>query len=83
MGFKIGPLFADSREFAEALFLAVCEAARGEPVFLDVPEANAAAVALAEQNGMHKVFETARMYTRFEPDVSLGRTFGVTTFELG
>ncbi len=82
-GFKIGPLFADGREFAEALFLAMCEAARGEPVFLDVPEANSAAVALAEQNGMRKVFETARMYTRFEPDISLDRTFGVTTFELG
>jgi hypothetical protein len=82
-GFKIGPLFADTIHSAEALLVAVCDRARGEPVFLDVPEANPAAVALAEHHGMRKVFETARMYTKFEPEISLERTFGVATFELG
>ncbi|MGA2404013.1 MAG: GNAT family N-acetyltransferase [Syntrophobacteraceae bacterium] len=82
-GFKIGPLFADTIDSAEALLAALCERASGEPVFLDVPEANPAAVALAESHGMRKVFETARMYTKSEPEISLARTFGVTTFELG
>ncbi len=82
-GFKIGPLFADTIHCAEALLVAECERASGEPVFLDVSEANPAAVALAESHGMRKVFETARMYTKFEPEISLERTFGVTTFELG
>ncbi|MGH8045859.1 MAG: GNAT family N-acetyltransferase, partial [Chthoniobacterales bacterium] len=40
-GFKIGPLFADDAEIAEALFLALCERTNGQPVFLDVPEVNA------------------------------------------
>lgn len=37
---------------------------------------------LAESHGMRKVFETARMYAKFEPEISVDRTFGVSTFEL-
>ncbi len=83
MGFKIGPLFADSAALAEKLFLALCRMVPGEPVFLDVPEPNAGAVALAERYGMKRVFETARMYTKGEPSLPLENIFGVTTFELG
>ena len=82
-GFKIGPLFADNIDSAKSQFEALCERASGQPVFLDVPQANPAAVGLAESYGMRKVFETARMYTKFEPKICLNRTFGVTTFELG
>lgn len=83
-GFKIGPLCADSPEVAEELMHAL----RGrvpsdEPVFLDVPEPNAAAVALAERHGMHACFETARMYTGADPGLPLARQYGITTFELG
>lgn len=83
-GFKIGPLFADTPQLAEVLFLAMKAQTRGnEPVFLDVPEINQAAVDLAQRFGMMPVFETARMYTQAAPDLSLSRTFGITTFELG
>ena len=46
-GFKIGPLVADDRAAAEAVFDALIAAVGGGEVFLDVPEANRAAVALA------------------------------------
>jgi len=83
-GFKIGPLCAESPEVAEELMLAL----RGrvpadEPVFLDVPEPNTAAVALAERHGMRACFETARMYTGEDPGLPLARQYGITTFELG
>ena len=83
-GFKIGPLCAESPQVAEELM----QALRGrvpadEPVFLDVPEPNAAAVALAERHGMHACFETARMYTGEDPGLPLARQYGITTFELG
>jgi len=83
-GFKIGPLCAESPEVAEELMLAL----RGrvpadEPVFLDVPEPNTAAVALAERHGMRACFETARMYTGEDPGLPLERQYGITTFELG
>lgn len=83
-GHKIGPLYADSRGTAEALFNALCAAApAGGPVFLDVPEPNAAAVGLAEAAGLKPAFETARMYTGPEPAIDKAGLFGVTTFELG
>jgi hypothetical protein len=83
-GYKIGPLFADTPELAEQLFTALQgEAPQGAPLFLDVPEPNEAALALAERHQLRQCFETARMYTAGEPEISLARTYGITTFELG
>lgn len=82
-GFKVGPLFADGPAEAEALYRALASHAVGHPVFLDVPEPNAEAVALARRHAMAPVFETARMYTKEDPDVPLHEIYGVTTFELG
>jgi len=87
---KIGPLFADTPEVAEALFRALVAglAAASGPgaafdVALDVPEPNAAAVALAERHGMKPSFETARMYTGPVRDIDLATVYGITSFELG
>jgi ribosomal protein S18 acetylase RimI-like enzyme len=83
-GYKIGPLFADNSETAETLFLALKSKAKiKEPIFLDTPEVNKAAVSLAERNNMKVVFETARMYKGETPDMPLERIFGVTSFEVG
>jgi len=83
-GFKIGPLFADSPEIAESLFGALQACVPPEAaVYLDTPEANPAAVALAQRHGMRVAFETARMYKGGTPKLPLPRLFGVTTFELG
>ena len=82
-GFKIGPLFADDERTAERLFAGLLARAPGAPVFLDTPEANPAALALAARHAMTPVFETARMYKNGAPRMRLERWFGVTTFELG
>ena len=83
-GWKIGPLFADGERIAEGLFLALCSRTRAEEaVYLDLPEVNPAAMALAQRHHMHPVFETARMYTGRPPAVHLHGLYGVTTFELG
>jgi GNAT superfamily N-acetyltransferase len=82
-GYKIGPLFADSEEIAEMIYSALASVAGQEPIFLDVPELNKAAVALAQSHGMKEVFGTARMYTKKVPKLPLDQIFGVTTFELG
>jgi len=82
-GYKIGPLFADAPEIAERLFLGLAAQAKGAPVFLDPPQPNAAAVAMAERFGMTPVFETARMYKGRALDLPLDRIYGITTFELG
>ncbi|MFT5195973.1 MAG: GNAT superfamily N-acetyltransferase [Cellvibrionaceae bacterium] len=83
-GYKIGPLFADSSELAEQLFIALkSHASEDVPVFLDIPTVNAAAIDLVKRHSMTAVFETARMYTGKIPKLPISRLYGVTTFELG
>jgi hypothetical protein len=81
-GFKVGPLFADSKEIAQELLSGLADHANGQ-VFIDVPEPNLDAVDLVQSSGMKKVFETARMYNRNIPRLPLGRVYGATTLELG
>ncbi|MCE7029901.1 GNAT family N-acetyltransferase [Jiella avicenniae] len=84
VGFKIGPLFAETPEIASSLFDALVRSVPpDEAVVLDVPEPNGAAVALAETRGLAPVFETARMVRGAAPSLPLDEIFGVTSFELG
>jgi GNAT acetyltransferase-like protein/acetyltransferase (GNAT) family protein len=80
---RIGPLFADGPDDARALFAALTADAAGREVAIDVPETNAAGIALAEAAGFTPSFETARMYTGPVRDYAQDRVFGVTTLELG
>ena len=82
-GHKIGPLIAPDAASATALATALLASVPAGPVFLDVPEPNRAAVALAESLGLTPGFETARMYTGAAPKLQMDRIFGITTFELG
>jgi hypothetical protein len=82
-GWKIGPLFAADRAVAEDLVTGLSAHAPGAPIALDVPEGNAAAMALARGRGMREVFGCARMYLGPAPALPDAEIFGVTTFELG
>ena len=80
---KIGPLIAGDVGRAETLLRALAAARDAEGIVLDVPEDNAAGVALARALGLETVFETARMYRGAPPRVDRRRLFGVATLELG
>ncbi len=82
-GFKIGPLFAENAEVAEALYQACLNAAVGEMVYLDIPIVNPAAVDLVKKYQAKYVFECARMYYGKPPEVDVNQVFGITSFELG
>jgi hypothetical protein len=82
-GFKIGPLFANSPDLAQSLFASLSSFAADQPIFLDTPENNAAALALADRHGMAEVFGCARMYYGPAPVLPWDDIYGVTTFELG
>lgn len=83
-GSKIGPLFANNAEVSELILLSLtARVSPKEPIYLDLPEVNQAAVSLAERYNMKTVFETARMYTDNQPDIPLHRIFGITSFEVG
>lgn len=85
-GFKIGPLFADDSAVAAQVFSLLSDHAAGHPLILDVPEVNAFAMKLAQQNGMEEVFGCARMYCGEDGRASQlpwKNIYGITTFELG
>ena len=83
IGYKIGPLFAGNAAVAESLLTAIASRVPGEPIFLDVPEINGAALALLARYGMREVFGCARMMLGPTPELPDAEIFGVTTFELG
>jgi GNAT superfamily N-acetyltransferase len=82
-GYKVGPLFADDPNVAQALFKALQKGIEGELLILDVPENNPAAMALATQYNMEEVFATMRMYQKGLPEIDHSKVYGITTFELG
>ena len=82
-GYRVGPLFADTAEDAEALFDALAAQAEGAEVSVDVPEYNEAALALVTERKLTPSFETVRMYTGPVPGHRAERVFGVTSLELG
>jgi GNAT superfamily N-acetyltransferase len=83
-GWKIGPLAADDAVIARRLYdAAAAHAGAGEPVFIDVPEANPGATSFLSGLDVVPVFESARMYTGPDPAIELAKLFGVTTLELG
>jgi len=83
-GYKIGPLFAEEKYTAEELFKSLSDQVEvGSTIYLDIPEVNQDAKNIIQKYQMKEVFKTARMYTKELPDLSVGKIFGVTTFELG
>jgi len=83
-GFKVGPLFADSKKIANELFKRVrFFVGENNLIYLDVPEPNKEAMKLAKEYKMKPIFETSRMYTKEFSKTPLNKVFGVTTFEVG
>jgi hypothetical protein len=84
VGWKIGPLFANSPQIAESLFKALQLKIPLEALFfIDVSGGNAIAISWIEKRRLSKVFETVRMYHGSAPSVDHRRIFGITSFELG
>jgi GNAT superfamily N-acetyltransferase len=83
IGHKIGPLFANDRTAAEKVLGGLISTIPGEKFFLDVPEPNAAGMALVRDKQLTEVFRTARIYTRGPPNIPIHKVFGITSFELG
>jgi len=83
VGFKIGPLFADSQEVGNALFESLSDHAAGKAIFLDIPEVNPLAMDLAKNHRMERQFVCARMYMGQPKTIAWEKIFGITTFELG
>jgi hypothetical protein len=82
-GYKIGPLFAESKTIASELFKACLTEVEGQNVSIDIPTINASAKQLLEEFNSEIVFECARMYYPKVPKCSFHTVFGITTLEFG
>lgn len=82
-GFKIGPLFAANTEIADQLYLALTAKVAGQVVYLDVPEINKEAMALASKHKLSESFGCARMYLGPAPALDYNQIYGSTSYELG
>ncbi|WFB37777.1 GNAT family N-acetyltransferase [Kiritimatiellota bacterium B12222] len=82
-GYKIGPLFADDAQTADDLYQALSTHAKGQTLFLDIPEQNPAAQALAKRYQLKEVFGCARMYNGPAPQLPWSQIYGISSFELG
>lgn len=83
IGYKIGPLFAESPEIAKTLLEALRSKISKGPIFLDTPEANPHSQALAKTYKMSSKFEVIRMYRNGFPALPINNIYGVTSFEIG
>lgn len=82
-GFKIAPLFAENKDIAEKLFLALATYAEGSPIYIDVPNINKSAINLFENYQMNPMFECVRMYKGEPLNIDWHNVFAVTSLELG
>jgi GNAT superfamily N-acetyltransferase len=82
-GHKIGPLYADDAATARRLLSSLLSGIPGEPVSLDVPEPNIAALGIMKDLGWQQSFGCARMVNGPAPAMQVPRVFGVTSFEFG
>ncbi|MCQ4080033.1 GNAT family N-acetyltransferase [Streptomyces sp. RB6PN25] len=81
---RIGPLFADTPDDAEALFDSLTATlGSDEEVCIDIPEPHHAACSLATSRGLMPRSHTVRMYAGPVPPSRMERTYGVTSLELG
>lgn len=83
VGYKIGPLFADTPEIAEQLLTTLLHKAAGQTVFIDIPETNVAGIAMLQSYNASLVFETGRMYRNQALPLPLQNIYGLTSYEFG
>ena len=83
VGSKVGPLFAQSEEVARELLAAAAEISPCWPFYLDIPEPNFRAVALASELKMEFISETMRMHIGTPHSTDLTGVFAVTNLETG
>ena len=82
-GYKICPLFADTKYIAEELYKACLNSVVGEPLYIDIPITNQESINLIKEYDAKYIFECARMYYGKSPNIKVDKVYGITTFELG
>jgi len=82
-GVAVGPLYATEPDVAQDLFAALESRFAGSPITIDVPEANADALALAAAHRLTRSSSRTAMVLGDPPLLPLDTVYGVTSYELG
>ena len=82
-GCKIGPLYAENPAVAQRLLDSLLSTIPGQPVSLDVPEPNTAALRIMDELGWTQSFGCARMVNGSPIAFPVTEVFGVASFEFG
>lgn len=77
-GYRIGPLYAEKLDIAEALLCALCQNKGQCNITLDFPLSNSQGVALAEKLKLDEIFKFGTLYTDKIPDVDLSKIYSFT-----
>ncbi|WP_299408134.1 GNAT family N-acetyltransferase [Acaryochloris sp. IP29b_bin.148] len=84
IGYRIGPLFANTAEVAQQLLSALLQLPpSSQPIFMDVPKINVQAQPLMQMFDAIPLFSNCRMYKGTIPSLPLQEIYGVTTLEMG
>jgi len=76
-GYKIAPLVADNREFAENILNGLQSLIEGEEVILDILQSNKEAENIVKEQGWEYVLSLNRMYKNGLPKNDTSKLFGV------
>jgi len=68
-GWKVGPLFPDSRAHAQELLMTFGQQAKGQAMYMDAPEDNPEPSNLCRSLGINEVFGCVRMYRGAIPNL--------------
>ncbi len=82
-GYKIGPLFAQNYDVAQAILLNLASCIENQSLYIDIPACNPNALQLVQAHQMVQEFETVRMYRHQKPLMNMHHIYGITTYELG
>ena len=83
-GYSISPLVSDDSGTAEEILTALASHfPKDTPFFIDVPERNKDAVAIAEKLNLTKVNEVVRMYSKEEQNIDLNKVYSFTNNTVG
>ena len=85
IGFRIGPLYADSLDNAQQIFCALAEQLQpNTKLMIDIPEANSHADHFIKQLGLASWgIECMRMYRGEAPQVAMEKIYGMCSLEIG
>lgn len=82
-GYRVGPLVAERREDAAAIFDALTVSVGSAEVSLEAPMPNRHGASLAKAAGLRPIYETNRMYNGRARATELDLSYAIASFELG